>query len=712
MEQQLETQVNIPDVSDPDNFINREISLIDFQRRVLAEAQLKKYPILERVKFLAYVFHNLDEFFMVRVGGLRMQHSAGVMELSMDGKSPAEQLALIRKKSEELYADAQNCWQTDIKPGLNNYGISILNYSELTDKQKESVDNYYQESIFPTLTPLAFDPGHPFPHISNLSLNLAVLIEDQHKTQHFARVKVPASLPRFIPIKRSSGSVRKDGTVPYNHFFVWIEQVIANNLSELFPGMKILGVHPFRIIRNTDMIIQEIEAGDLLETMEESVRKRRFGTVVQLAVDEDISDQALSVLTSNLDVDKKDVFTFEGALGLSSLMELSKINRFDLLGKPFTPYTPPILRLDPTQSEDIFSIIRNQEILLHHPYDSFDPVVNFIRSAAKDPRVLTIKQTLYRTGLKSPVVPALLSARRDYNKQVAVLVELKARFDEESNITWAKRLEEEGVHVTYGLLGLKTHSKIALVVRHDEDDVIRRYIHMGTGNYNHITAHSYEDFGFFTCDPKIGADATDLFNYLTGYSAIEDFNKLLVAPINLRNGFTELIDNEINIQNNGGQGYMALKMNSLADKKMITKLYEASQAGVKVDLIIRGINCMKPGIEGISSNIRIISVLGKYLEHSRVYYFLNNGKPKVLMGSADLMPRNLNNRVEILFPIENKNMVKHIKKNFLDIYLKKDIRAWEAKPNGDYEWLCDDPETAFDIQESFQYQAELAKQQR
>ena len=686
----------------PDYYINRELGLIDFQRRVLAEAESEKYPLLERVKFLAYVYHNMDEFFMVRVGGLHMQNAAGVSDLSIDGKTPAEQLAAIRKSSSALYKEAQICWKKRLHPALNENGIHIMNYDELNAKQKESADKYYLETIFPTLTPLAFDPGHPFPHISNLSLNLAVFIEDKFGTQHFARVKVPTvSLPRFIPIKRSSGGFRKDGTVPHNHYFVWIEQVIANNLGNLFPGMKILGVYPFRIIRNNDMEIQEIEAGDLLETMEESVRLRRFGRIIQIAVNDDITDEALQLLMTNLEVDIKDVIKTKGSLGLSHLMELSKIDRFDLKSKQFTPYAHPILRQDPVQAEDLFTAIRENKILLHHPYDSFDPVVNFINYAAQDPRVLTIKQTLYRTGMKSPIVPALLRARRDYNKQVAVLVELKARFDEESNIVWAKRLEEEGVHVTYGLLGLKTHSKIALVVREDEDGIIRRYIHLGTGNYNHATARSYEDFGFFTCDPAIGADATDLFNYLTGYSAINEFRKLMVAPITLRDQFSRLIAQEIENHKQHGNGHMILKMNSLVDKKMIRHLYRASQAGVKVDLIVRGISCIKPGLPEISENIQVVSVLGKYLEHSRVYYFANNGDPVMLMGSADLMPRNLNNRVEVLFPIEDEILIQRMKDQVLSTYLKPGIRAWQMNPDGSFTWKCEDPETAFDVQEHF-----------
>ncbi len=693
-------------LNDPKLYINRELGLIDFQRRVLAEAQSEKYPILERIKFLAYVYHNLDEFFMVRVGGLHMQNAAGVADISIDGLTPAEQLAAIRKSAEKLYADANKCWYEQLYPELVSKGIQILNYEELTKKQQQTVDDVYLETIFPTLTPLAFDPGHPFPHISNLSLNLAVFIEDTFGQQHFARVKVPTiSLPRFLPVKRSSGGVRRDGTVPHNHYFVWIEQVIAHNMENLFPGMKILDTHPFRIIRNNDMEIQEIEAGDLLETMEESVRRRRFGRIIQLAVNDDITDEALNLLMSNLEVSPNDVYRKMGPLGLSNLMEISKIDRFDLKSRQFTPYMLPKLRFDQNQKEDIFSVIRNNQILLHHPYDSFDPVVNFINQAAKDPRVVTIKQTLYRTGMQSPIVPALLKARRDHNKQVAVLVELKARFDEESNIVWAKRLEEQGVHVTYGLVGLKTHSKIALVVREDEDGVIRRYVHLATGNYNQDTARSYEDFGFFTCDPEIGADATDLFNFLTGYSAIKNFRKLFVAPITLREEFTKLVEREIDHQLNGNQGHMILKMNALVDKSMIKLLYKASQAGVKVDLLVRGISCIKPGIPGVSDNIQVVSVLGRYLEHSRVYYFANNGEPTVLMGSADLMPRNLNNRIEVVFPIEDKLLIDKIKEEVLDIYLKPDIRAWQMHPDGSFTWKTDTPDTAFDVQAYFRKEA-------
>ncbi|MGD8456706.1 MAG: polyphosphate kinase 1 [Anaerolineales bacterium] len=669
------------DLGDSQYYINRELSMLDFQSRVLAEAQDESYPILERVKFLAYVNLNLDEFYMVRVGGLRMQRDAGILKLSDDGQTPAEQLAAVRKQAAKLYKQAQDCWFEQIEPSLDEAGIHILEYSELNEKQKTNVDEYFDEVIFPVLTPLAFDPGHPFPHISNLSLNLAILIEDETGEQHFARVKVPDSLPRLVPIKRSSGGVKKDGTVAHNHYLVWLEQVICSNLDDLFPGMKVIEAHPFRVIRNADLIIQELEAADLLSTMEESVRRRRFGVVVQLAVSTNMPDHILQILTNNLKVEKNDVYDFDGPLGMAHLMDLSKIERYDLKHKQFLPYIPN--RLKDTQNSDIFMAIRNGDILLHHPYDSFDPVIEFLQTAARDPQVLAIKQTLYRAGSDSPVVNALLKARREYSKQVAALVELKARFDEESNITWARKLEQEGVHVTYGLLGLKTHSKISMVIRR-EDDQIRRYVHLGTGNYNHVTARSYEDIGMFTCDEDIGMDGSDLFNYLTGYSAKKDFRKLLVAPINLRERMCAMIEREIEHQKNEGNGHLIFKTNAIVDKKMIKQLYKASIAGVKIDLLVRGICCLRPRLEDVSENIRVISVLGRFLEHSRIYYFLNGGHPEIYMGSADIMPRNLDDRVEILFPVQEPGIIKYLRETVLDLYLSENLRAWHMDPDGNY----------------------------
>lgn len=672
------------DLSDPKLYINRELSLLEFQRRVVEEAQDESHPLLERVKFLAILGSNLDEFFMVRVGGLIMQISAGVVDFSIDGLTPAEQLAAIRKVAAELMEEAQETLHEELYPALNEAGIHILDYEDLSAKQMENVRDYFDEVIFPVLTPLAFDPGHPFPHISNLSLNLAVLIRDDQGEEHFARVKVPASLPRLVPLKRSSGGVRKDGTVPHHHYFVWIEQVIAANLHALFPGMEILEVHPFRVTRNADMAIQELEADDLLEAMAESVRERRFGSVVRLAVTDDMPERIRDILIKNLEMDPNDVYSLQNPLGLSGLMNVHGIERYDLRDPVFFPAVPaPLKSLDSTDG-NIFAAIRRGDILLHHPFDSFNPVIEFLRTAARDPDVLTIKQTLYRVGRNSPVVRALLEARREYGKQVAVLVELKARFDEESNIGWAKLLEREGVHVIYGLLGLKTHSKIALVVR-KEGEHMRRYTHLGTGNYNAVTAQLYEDMGLFTCDEDIGADASNLFNYLTGYSSKKDYSKLLVAPVNLRDRMESLIEREIENQRAGKEGHLIFKMNSLVDKPMIQTLYRASQAGVKIDLLVRGICCLRPGLEGLSENIRVISILGRFLEHSRIYYFQNAGEEEIYLGSADLMPRNLNRRVEVIFPVEDPKIVRHIHDDILQTYLSDNLKARRMLPDGSYE---------------------------
>ncbi len=671
------------DLSDPKLYINRELSMLEFQQRVLEEAIDETQPLLERVKFLAIVGSNLDEFFMVRVGGLKMQMAAGVVDFSIDGLTPAEQLAAIRKVAQRLMVAARTCYKEQLLPQLTEVGIHILDYEELTEKQRENVSYYFDEVIFPVLTPLAFDPGHPFPHISNLSLNLAILIEDAEGQSHFARVKVPNSLPRLVPIKRSSGSVRKDGTVPFHHYFVWIEQVIAAHLDSLFPGMRVIEAHPFRVTRNADMEIQELEADDLLETMETNVRQRRFGAVVRLAVSSTMPETLREILIRNLEMDPKDVYNLDSPLGSSGLMSLTSVDRYDLKDPPFLATPPTPLDTDILDG-NIFAAMRRENILFHHPYNSFTPIVDFLNATARDPHVLAIKQCLYRVGRNSPIVKALLTARREYGKQVAVLVELKARFDEESNIGWARMLEREGVHVIYGLLGLKTHSKVALVVR-KEGDHIRRYVHLGTGNYNHITAQLYEDLGLFTCDEQIGADASDLFNYLTGYSAKQDYRKLLVAPINLRSRMEALIKREIELQKAGTQGHIIFKMNSLVDKSMIQLLYQASQAGVRVDLNVRGICCLRPGVAGLSENIRVISIVGRFLEHSRIYYFKNGGDEQIYMGSADLMPRNLNRRVEVLFPLEDPNLVRYVCDEILATQLKDNVKARVMLPDGSYE---------------------------
>ncbi|MFO7654320.1 MAG: polyphosphate kinase 1 [Candidatus Krumholzibacteriia bacterium] len=679
-------------------YINRELSLLEFQRRVLQEATCAENPLLERVKFLAITGANLDEFFMVRVGGLIMQQRAGIVDFSLDGHTPAEQLAAIRKTAVPLMQESVAHWQNVLRPELARRGIHVLEYPDLNTKQRKQVESYFYQSIFPVLTPQALDPGHPFPHISNLSLNLAILIRDPRGEEHFARVKVPAILPRLVPLKRSSGGTRKDGTVPHHHYFVWMEQVVAAHLDALFPGMEILEAHAFRVTRNADIEIQELEASDLLETMTESVQERRFGPVVRLELSEEMTVKGRDVLVENLAVNRNDVYSFPSPLGLGGLMALYEIDRYDLKDTPFSPTVPKALRPEHREGS-IFAAIRQGDILLHHPYEAFDPVTDFLKAAARDPDVLAIKHTLYRVGARSPVVKLLLEARREHRKQVTVLVELKARFDEESNIGWAKMLESEGVHVIYGMLGLKTHAKVLLVVRREGDDV-RRYLHLGTGNYNHVTARLYEDVGVLTCDPDLGADATDLFNYLTGYSSIRDFRKLLVAPLNLRRRLEDLIRREITHRAKGREARLILKCNSVVDEGLISLLYGASQAGVPVDLIVRGMCSLRPGVPGLSENIRVRSIVGRFLEHSRIYCFANGGQEEIYLGSADLMTRNLDRRVESVFPVLAPALVRRLRDTVLAGYLADNVKARIMKPDGSYERVTRETgEPAIDVQE-------------
>ncbi|MFN8380750.1 MAG: polyphosphate kinase 1 [Anaerolineales bacterium] len=685
------------DLASPSLYINREISLLEFQRRVLEEAWDDANPLLERLKFLAIFGSNMDEFFMVRVSGIRKQVEAGIMDVSQDGMTPRDELAAIRKLAHELLHDAQQYLERHILPKLDKQGVHVLEYSNLAKSQKERADKYFKDVIYPVLTPLALDTGHPFPHISNLSLNLAIVIRDKKGNEKFARLKVPDTLPRLIPIKRSSGAERKDGTIPHHHYFVWIEQLIAANLDVLFPGMEVVSSHPFRIVRDADIEIQELEADDLLETMQQNIRKRRFGSVVQVAVYPSMPESVRDLLVDNLEVTRNDVYTLSHPLGLGSLWQLySNVERRDLKDIPYKPSVPKALKFL-SEPGDIFDAIRAGNIFVHHPYDSFSPVIDFLTAAARDPNVLAIKQTVYRVGTNAPVVEALLEAA-ERGKQVAVLVELKARFDEESNIGWARALEQVGVHVVYGLVGLKTHCKITMVVR-KEGEGIRRYLHLATGNYNAVTSRVYEDVGIFTCDEDMGADATDLFNYLTGYSTKQDYKKLLIAPVNLRQKLEALIMREIEHANAGKKARIIFKMNSIVDDRMIQLLYQASQAGVTVDLLVRGICCLRPGIKGVSENIRVISVVGRYLEHSRIYYFQNNGDDEIYLGSADLMPRNLNHRVEVVFPLENPTHVRHMRDKILERYLKDNTRARILETNGTYRRIKPaDGEKPFDIQ--------------
>ncbi len=676
----LETEVSVRLIRDLDQsslYINREMSLLEFQDRVLDEARNTQNPLLERAKFLGIVGSNLDEFFMVRVAGLREQVAAGVLDVPADGLTPEEQLIEIRRKASQLSSDSRKCFCQDLLPELANAGIQILDYQELKPQQKRKLKDYFEEVIFPILTPLAHDPGRPFPFISNLSLNLALVIRDKEGGKHFARVKVPGTIPRLIrlsPTKRRK-SIRRSKTIR----FAWMEQVIAAHLNALFPGMEIVESHPFRVTRSADMVIQELEAGDLLETMEATVRRRQFGRVVRVTVNRGMPRHVREILMKNMELDKQVFYVVDGPLGLSSLMALSQVERRELRFPPFSPRQLGS-RSQRVEKDGIFAEIRKSDILVYHPFDSFVPVVDFLKQAAHDPQVLAIKQTLYRVGSDSPVVDALLEAREN-GKQVAVLVELKARFDEESNINWARALEREGVHVVYGLPGLKTHCKVALVVRQERDG-IRRYVHLATGNYNAVTAQLYTDIGMFTCDPAIGADVTDLFNYLTGYSAKRSFRRLLVAPINLREELSDLIEREIR-QQKDAPGHLIFKMNSLVDRQMIKLLYRASQRGVKVDLLVRGICCLRPGIPGLSENIRVISLIGRFLEHGRIYFFRNGGNPEILIGSADLMPRNINSRVEALMPVSSPELMSELCE-ILEIQLEDDVNSMRLQSDGSY----------------------------
>ncbi|MEP6894233.1 MAG: polyphosphate kinase 1 [Chloroflexota bacterium] len=666
----------------PNLVLNRELSLLEFQRRVLDEALDEANPMLERLKFLAIFGSNMDEFFMVRMSGIRKQVEARIMEVFPDGLTPPEVLAAMRKISVELFGNALHFFNRKLVPQLDKVGVHLLDYRKLTATQLEKVNDYFNAVVYPVLTPLALDPGHPFPHISNLSLNLAIVIKDKKGHEKFARLKVPDTLPRLLPIKRSSGASRKDGTIPYHHYFVWLEQVIMANLAPLFPGLEVVAAHPFRIIRDADVEIQEIEADDLLETMQQSIRKRKFGSVVQVEIYEDMPAAVRELLIDNLEIKQNDLYVSPAPLGLSSLWQVyGNVERHDLKFPVYHPVVPKVFA-NAMLAGDIFETLKRGNILIHQPYDSFNPVVDFLKAAARDPNVLAIKQTLYRVGQNAPVVEALLEAS-ERGKQIAVLVELKARFDEESNIGWAKMLEEAGVHVVYGLMGLKTHCKVTMVIR-KEGDGIRRYLHLGTGNYNAVTARIYEDLSIFTCDEAIGSDITDLFNYLTGYSTKQHFKKLLVAPVNLRAGLEKLIRREIEHAQAGHPAYLILKANSIVDPTVIELLYEASQAGVKVDLLIRGMCCLRPGLKGISENIRVISIVGRYLEHSRVFYFHNNGKEEIYMGSADLMRRNQDHRVEVVFPVESKEHINYLRHDMLETYLNDNTRARVMKSDGTY----------------------------
>ncbi len=666
----------------PENFINRDLSWIEFNRRVLQEALNPDLPLLEKVKFVSIFSSNLDEFYMIRISGIKEQIAANVLEPSIDGLTPREQLQKIEKCLQPLLKQLYDLWTNNIVPSLRENNIILHEYDEFTKDEKKILTEYFKKEIFPVLTPLAFDPGRPFPYISNLSLSIAVLIRKPNGENHFARVKVPSILPRLLQIDDILDPNRKKITNGgFKARFVWLGDLIKENIHLLFPGMEIIETHKFRITRDTDIELQEDEADDLLSVIEENIRQRRFGSVVRLEVAQKMPDFMLETLMENLQITKDDVHQVDGPLGLSDVMILYKLPVHHLKEKPFYPVIPKEL----TEEEDLFSVIRQRDVLLHHPFHSFTPVVDFIKKAAEDPDVLAIKQTLYRVGTDSPIVKALIEAA-DRGKQVAVLVELKARFDEENNIYWARELEKVGVHVVYGLVGLKTHAKMTLIVRKEYDGV-KRYVHLSTGNYNVVTAKLYTDIGLFTCDEDICSDVSDVFNYLTGYSQQKDFRKLFVSPLHTREKMLKLIMREINNKKSGKSAHIIMKMNSLVDPPIIAALYEASNAGVKIDLIVRGVCSLIPGVKGLSENISVRSIVGRFLEHSRIFYFFNNGEEEVYLSSADMMQRNLDRRVEVTFPIEDRKIKEEIINNMLHIYLKDNVKARELHPDGTYHFV-------------------------
>jgi polyphosphate kinase len=668
--------------------LNRELSWIEFNSRVLDEALDPTQPLLERLKFLSIFSTNLDEFFMVRVSGLQEQLDANPLLLSPDGLSAATQLRLITERLRPLLEVQMRCLLKQILPGLEQYNVRIVPYGRLNRDQRAELRDFFYERVFPILTPLSVDPSHPFPYISNISMNLGILVvpenpEDGEQEARFARVKLPLSpnVPRLIPVTGEG------------YCFAMLEEVMSAHIDSLFPGMRIIECQPFRITRDADIEIEEDEAGDLLKTVEQQVRNRRFGFGVRLEIAAGMSPHMVKLLRHSLEMEEQDVYTVDGPLNIPDLMALYKLDLPQLKDEPFSPTTPATLRA----GENIFDAIRHQDILLHHPYESFAPVVEFLRQAARDPSVLAIKQTLYRVGKDSPIVESLIEAAEN-GKQVAVLVELKARFDEEANIQWAKRLEKAGVHVIYGLVGLKTHAKIALVVR-QEKNKLRRYVHLGTGNYNPVTARIYTDLGLFTADEDFGKDVSELFNYLTGYSRQEQYRKLLVAPVNLRKSITEMIRREVTHLQAGRPAGIVAKFNSMTDTAMIEEMYGASREGVTVDLIVRGICCLRPGWPGRSETIRVGSIVGRFLEHSRVYRFINGGNEEIYLGSADLMNRNLDRRVEVLFPIEDVRIKERIVREILDPALTDNVKMRWLQMNGSYERPRSAEEKEFNFQD-------------
>jgi polyphosphate kinase len=668
-------------IEGPTRYLNRELSWLQFNLRVLGEALDPRTPLLERVRFLSIFYSNLDEFFMIRVSGLRTQMAEAAAERSADGLIPAEQLAAIRNALLPTLEQSTALWRGDLLARLREAGILILPYSDLKKKQRKLLRRHFKRMIFPALTPLAFDPGHPFPHISNLSINLAVVVRGPNMVEKFARLRAPATLPRLvrIPDEEKADSYAELGLQNIAEpNFVWLEEVIGANLDLLFPKMEVVASHPFRVTRDADAEIEEDEAGDLLTAVSDGVGRRHFGRVVRLEIDGKMPERIRDILTVNLELSPYQVYTATGPLGLADLGQLASL---ELPQLKFPPFVPTIRR--GARPDDIFKRIAAGDMILYHPYDSFDTVLEFLGTAARDPDVIAIKQTLYRVGPASPIVRFLKEAREN-EKQVAALVELKARFDEENNIVWAQELEEAGVHVVYGILGLKTHAKMTLVVRR-EGASIRLYVHLSTGNYNPVTSRSYTDIGLLTCDPDIARDVLDLFNGLTGYSGKTEYKDLIVAPGTMRSHVLERIQREIACQRAGQPAHIAMKCNSLSDDEIIDALYRASSAGVKVELQVRGKCCLRPGVPGLSENIVVTSVVGRFLEHARLFYFANGGAEELFLGSADMMQRNLDRRVEVLFPIKDPALRAKVRDSILRVSFADTAKSWQLQPDGSYE---------------------------
>ena len=658
---------------DSKNYVNRELSWLEFDFRILNEARDKSIPLFERLKFLSITASNLDEFFMVRVASLKDMVHAKYKKTDIAGLRPEEQLELIGEKTHELVALQYSTYNRSLLPALKQQGLQIVSeHEELTEKDGDFVDRFFHDNVYPVLTPMAVDSSRPFPLIRNKSLNIAALVQKKNGADglEFAMVQVPSGLPRIVELPADGNGERR---------VILLEEIIERNMKELFLNYNIVSAHPFRIMRNADFTLDEEEAEDLLEEIQKQLKKRQWGEVIRLEVEEKVDKRLLKILKRELSVGNDDIYEINGPLDLTFLMKMYGMSGFDELKTPsYTPQPIPAFMND----DDIFTNMRKGDILLHHPYQTFEPVVEFVRQAAKDSDVLAIKQTLYRVSGHSPIVAALAEAA-ERGKQVSVLVELKARFDEENNINWAKKLEKAGCHVIYGLVGLKTHCKITLVVRREEDG-IRRYVHLGTGNYNDSTAKLYTDCGLMTCHPQIGEDATAVFNMLSGYSEPPTWNKLALAPLWLRSRCIRMIKREAEHARAGKPARIMAKMNSLCDKEVIANLYEASCAGVKIELVIRGICCLKAGIPGLSENITVHSIVGNFLEHARILYVENDGSPEVYMGSADWMPRNLDKRVEIMFPVEDPELKKQVI-HILQVQLEDNVKAHVMQPDGTYE---------------------------